>query len=327
MGNRLPTWCRDAVLLGEDAPLPIDRPFTTAYAASAGVGPGLRRRLVETGLLRPVLRGVLVATQVPDSLRLRVRAVRLVVPEYAVAVDRLAAWIHGVDALPRSAIHEMPSLDVFSRTGSRMRRDRIRSGVRDLTARDVCVIDGLRVTSPLRTACDLGRLLWRYDALGAIDGFLRLGVDRDELVREVERFKGFRGVVQLRRLVPLGDPRAESQPESALRLHWHEAELPWPDTQIWVHDGDVPRYRIDLGHERSRYGAEYFGEEWHDEDQREHDEGRIQWLEDSRDWVMDVFLKHHVYGQDPPGLRLRTGFERARRQLGLRRTTYVDLGR
>lgn len=327
MGNRLPAWCRDAILLGEDAPIPIDRPFTASYAASAGVSPRLRRHLVEAGLLRPVLRGVLVATQVPDSLRIRVSAVRLVVPEHAVAVDRLAAWIHGVDALPRTAIHQMPSLDVFSRGGSRMRRDSIRSGVRDLTARDVCVIDGLQVTSPLRTACDLGRLLWRYDALGAIDGFLRVGVDPDELLREVDRFKGFRGVIQLRGLVPLGDDGAESQPESALRLHWHEAELPRPETQIWVYDGDVPRFRIDMGHETVRYGVEYFGEEWHDEDQREHDEGRIRWLEDDREWVMDVFRKHHVYGQELLALQLRRGFERARRQLGLRGTTYIDLGR
>lgn len=327
MGNRLPAWCRDAILLGEDAPIPIDRPFTTAFAANAGVSPRLRRHLLETGFLRTVLRGVLVATQVPDSLRLRVSAVRLVVPDHVVAVDRLAAWIHGVDALPRSAIHELPSLDVFSSAGSRMRRDSIRSGVRGLTAGDVCVIDGLPVTTPLRTACDLGRLLWRYDALGAIDGFLRLGVDRDELLGEVDRFKGFRGVVQLRMLVPLADDGAESQPESALRLHWHEADLPWPETQIWVYDADVPRFRIDVGHEATRYGAEYFGEEWHDEDQIEHDEGRITWLEDERDWVMDVFRKHHVYGQELLALQLRQGFERARRQLGLRRSTYIDLGR
>lgn len=327
MGRRLPAWCRDAVLLGEDSPIPVDEPFTTAYAASVGVSPGLRSRLVEAGLLRPVLRGVWVAAQVPDSLRVRVASVRLVVPDHTVAVDRLAAWIHGVDALPRSAIHEMPSLDVFSRDGSRMRRGSIRSGVRDLTARDICVIDGLQVTSPLRTACDLGRLLWRYDALGAIDGFLRLGVGQDELLGEVERFKGFRGVVQLRRLVPLGDPAAESQPESALRLHWHEADLPWPETQIWVYDGDVPRFRIDLGREETRYGVEYFGEEWHDDDQREHDEGRIRWLEDERDWVMDVFWKHHVYGQVPLALQLRQGFARARRQFGLRAATYIDLAR
>jgi hypothetical protein len=327
MVHRLPAWCRDAALLGKDAPVPIDRPFTASYAASLGVGTRLRRRLVDDGLLRPMLHGVLVATQVPDSLGVRVRAVKLVVPEHAVAVDRLAAWIHGVDALPRSAVHAMPPLDVFSRAESRMRREGVRSGIRDLTARDVCSIDGLQVTSALRTACDLGRLLWRYDALGALDGFLRLGVGQDELALEVERFKGFRGVVQLRGLVPLADPGAESQPESALRLHWHEAGLPWPRTQIWVHDGDVPRYRIDMGHEETRYGAEYFGEEWHDETRREHDDGRITWLEDERAWVMDVFLKNHVYGQDMAGLLLREGFERARRSLGLRASTSIDLGR
>ena len=327
MGNRLPAWCRDTILLGEDAPVPLDRPFTASYAASVGVGSRLRRRLVDAGLLRPLLGGVLVATQVPDSLRLRVSALRLVVPEHAVVVDRLAAWVHGVDALPRSAIHELPLLDVYSRAGSRMRRDGVLSGIRDLQPRDVCLIDGLQVTSPLRTACDLGRLLWRYDALGALDGFLRLGVDPAELGAEVDRFKGFRGVVQLRRLVPLADARAESQPESALRLHWHEAELPWPDAQIWVYDGDVPRYRIDLGLERIRYGAEYFGEEFHQPDREDHDEQRLAWLRENG-WFMDVFTRMDVYGSELAASgRLARGLAEARRSVGVRARTVIDLRR
>ena len=114
----MPAWCRDVELLGADAPVPVDRPFTAAQASAAGVDSSLRRRLVERGLLRPVLRGVFVADVVPDSLRLRVASLELVVPEHAVVVDRTAAWLHGVDALPRSAIHEMPSLDVFSRQSS-----------------------------------------------------------------------------------------------------------------------------------------------------------------------------------------------------------------
>lgn len=327
--NKRPVWCRDVPLLGSDAPLPLDRPFSSKEADSAGVSPRLRRQLVQEGLLRPLLRGVYVATQVPDTFDTRVTALVLVVPSHGIVVDRTAAWAYGVDALPRSAIHTMPPIDVFSREDSRMRRGGIRSGVRQLTERDIDTVKGLRLTTHVRTACDLGRLLWRFDALSVIDGLLRAGLDQDALLHEVERFKGYRGIRQLRHLAPLGDPLAESPPESALRLHWHDADLPWPRCQIWVHGDDGrPRYRIDVGHEETLYGGEYFGEEFHDEDDREDDETRLEWLATQRSWVLDVFRREDVYGRGlRASTRLRVGFELARRQLGVRRAVHLDLGR
>jgi len=322
----MPAWCRDVDRLGSDAPVPVDRPFSAREATRGGVDASLRRRLVERGLLRPVLRGVFVAAHVPDSLRLRVSALGLVVPDHAVVVDRTAAWLHGVDALPRSAIHQLPALDVISRRSSRLRRPGVASGTRDLRVRDVEHIGNLSVTTSLRTACDLGRRLWRFDALAAIDGFLRLGLDHGLLLSESERFKGHRGVLQLRELAPLGDPGAESPPESALRLHWYDAGLPRPETQIWVTGDDGrPRFRIDVGHREARYGAEYFGEEFHPEEQDAHDEARLGWLRTQRDWVMDVFVKGDVYGADlAAGDRLRHGFAEA---VGRPSVTYIDLSR
>ena len=120
---QLPVWCRDVSLLDASAPIPIDRPFSASQADAVGVPANLRHKLVTLGLLRPLVRGVYVAVQVPDSFRLRVAAVALVTPPHCIVVDRTAAWVHEVDALPRSAIHEMPPLDLFSRDASRMRRD------------------------------------------------------------------------------------------------------------------------------------------------------------------------------------------------------------
>lgn len=321
----MPAWCRDVGTLGPDAPIPVDRPFAARDATTLGVGESLRRRLVERGLLRPVLRGVFVAAGVPDSLRLRVAALELVVPEHAVVVDRTAAWLHGVDALPRTAIHRMPSLDVFSRAGNRLRRPEVASGCRELMARDLDHLGGLTVTTPLRTACDLGRLLWRFDALAAIDGFLRIGVPHGLLLSEVERFKGYRGIRQLRTLSPLGDPGAESAPESALRLHWYDAELPRPETQIWVDDdAGAGRFRIDLGSRAAGYGAEYFGEAFHAADQREHDEARLAWLREERGWHMDVFTRVDVYGAE---LRACERLRRGHAAAAARAPTYVDLAR
>ncbi len=326
----LPVWCRDVSLLDTSAPIPLHRPFTADEADAAGVPASLRSKLVERGLLRPLVRGVFVVSQVPDSLRLRVAAVSLVVPSHLIAVDRTAAWVHGVDALPRSAIHTMPSLDLFSLTASRMRRTGVTSGIRGLLPRDVETVGQVRVTTRLRTACDLGRLLWRYDALGAIDGFLRLGLDPVELRAEVGRFRGYRGVVQLRRLVPLGDAGAESQPESALRLHWHESGIPvLPQTQIWEYaDNGTPLFRIDLGDPGLQYGGEYFGEAFHGEDVADHDEARLDWLRTERGWVIDVFTKDDVYGTElVAGGRLMHGFQAARASSGFRAATMIDLAR
>lgn len=318
----------DVALLGDDAPIPIDTPFTTATAIEAGVGTRLLRDLVERALVRRMLHGVFVAAQVPDSLRLRVAALKLVVPGHAVVVDRTACWLHGVDALPRSAIYDLPDVEIFSRSESRVRRTGVASGIRDLQPRDTQELEGLLVTTQLRTACDVGRLLWRYDAIGALDGFLRAGVDHRELLAEIDRFKGFRGVVQLRELAPLADSRAESPPEGALRLHWIEARLPTPEPQIWVRDEDgTALYRIDLGHREVRYGAEYFGREFHAEDSHEADDHRLSWLREQRAWTMDVFDKNAVYGRRPdPFVTLQQGFAQARAQLALR-ASVIDLGR
>lgn len=87
----MPYWCRDVVLLDSDAPIPTDRPFTSAQAQAAGVSAPLLSGLVARGLLRPLLRGVHVAVQVPDSLSLRVAAAAMIVPPHVVAVDRTAA--------------------------------------------------------------------------------------------------------------------------------------------------------------------------------------------------------------------------------------------
>lgn len=323
----MPTWSRGA-LLGPDAPLPIDGPFTRAEARAEGVGPKVLASLVGSGHLRRVLHSVYVATQVPNSLGMRARALRLVVPDHGVVVDRTACWLHVVDALPRRAAYEMPPLEVYSTAASRTRRSGVASGIRDLRPEDIQVIDGLRVTTKLRTACDVGRLVWRYDAIGALDGLVRAGLCRDELADAIAHFKGYRGVLQLRRLVPIIDPLAESMPESALRLHWHEAELPWPEPQIWVYDDDGrPVFRIDVGHRDVRYGAEYFGAEFHGDEESEEDEARLAWLE-RRAWVMDVFGKAQVYGMEPhPGDILRAGFQRARARVGVGSTTYIDLSR
>lgn len=192
--------------------LDLSTPFTTPTARAAGLESRHLLRLVDLGLLCRPLRGVYHGAHLEDSLDLRVECVRLVVPEDAVVTDRTAGWLHGsAMALAPNDHLAVPVVSVFQGPGKRLRNDVTVSGERRLADRDVVEIHGVRVTTPLRTACDLGRLLRRDGAFAALDAMARLGrFTLDELVAEVERFRGYRGVRQLRAFAPLTDPGAES---------------------------------------------------------------------------------------------------------------------
>jgi hypothetical protein len=314
--------------LGTACPLPLAVPFTQDQARALGVSQHAFEQMVRHGLVRRVVRGVYAAAQAPDDTLLRAAALALIVPPTAVVADRTAAWLHGVDILPRSAVIKPPPISIVHVDDTRVRRPEVDGRRRGLVPSDITAVHGVRVTTALRTALDLGRLLWRFDALAAIDGFLRIGVPHELLIAEIGRFKGFRGVIQLRALAPLGDPRSESVAESALRLFWYDAGLPKPVLQWWIcADNGVPVYRLDIADPDVRYGAEYDGEEFHTEDEdREHDEGRRDWMRRERDWTIDPFTKAHVYapGADPVPI-LQAGYAEARRNTSLwtprRRTT------
>lgn len=160
------------------------------------------------------------------------------------------------------------------------------------------VVGGVQVTTPLRTALDLGCNLRRRDALAALDQFMRLhGVTREQLARGAVRFFRRRGVVQLRQLVPLADRRAESPRESWTRLEIIDAGLPCPELQHWIEIDGVPTYRLDLAYPRLRIVVEYDGEEFHDQtaEQRRHDAERRTWLAE-HDWTIIVVKKGDFTG-------------------------------
>ena len=281
----------DVPLLDHTCPLPLDEPFTPQRAAELGVSRRRLARLVEQGLIRSPARGVYVASQVPDSIRTRVRSLLLVVPQGVVVTDRTAAWIHGVDALPRSTAHEPVPIELMSRAESRTRRPGVRGGIRTLTQSDVMTMHGLRVTTPLRTALDLGRSLRRSDAFAALCGFRRSGLEQTHLLGQVERFAGERGVVQLRELAPLADHRPESAAEAVLLLHCWDAGLGSAEPQVWVYDErGRPRYRLDVAVPELRLAIEFQGVVGHlTPEQRERDARRRRWLEAHGWYVVELW--------------------------------------
>ncbi|HET9501324.1 MAG TPA: type IV toxin-antitoxin system AbiEi family antitoxin domain-containing protein [Marmoricola sp.] len=256
--------------------------------------PGLSRhgleRAVRDGEVRRVLRGVYVRSDVPDTVATRVQAAGLVLPAGSVVRDRFAAWIHGIDIFQYAETAVLPPIETCVLRGStRSRRSGIVGRSRDLAVGDCLEIDGVLVTTPLRTALDLGCNLWRRDALHVLDRFLRDFGTRVELRRGAVRYFRRRGVVQLRELIPLADGRAESRRESWTRIEIIDANLPTPVPQWWIEIDGVPTYRLDLAYPRHRIAVEYDGEEFHlrTEEQRKNDRERRKWLRD-HGWTVIV---------------------------------------
>ena len=314
-------------LLDHRFPLPLDQPFTAVMARARGIHSVELSRLLGLGLVRRVLRGVYVASQADDSLELRVSALRLVVPPGAVVTDRTAGWLHGAQMILAPGDHVVvPPVSVFHRgRGCRVRTDLVVSGQRMMPADDVMDVGGVLVTTPLRTACDLGRLLGRGPALAALDAMLRLGAfGREELLDAAAGYRGYRWVRQLRTLAPLADRRAESPQESILRLRWLDCPgLPRPEPQRRV---AAPAhvlgglYFIDLGIDELKFGVEYDGEEAHGPERAAHDEGRRTWITEHERWVLRVVRKDDLGG--PRRLieqLLRDGLAEARASIAQRR--------
>jgi hypothetical protein len=278
------------------------RPFTYRAARAAGWS---RRRLVDgvrNGVLRRVLLGVYVAAEVPDTFETRAAALSLVVSPHSVVCDRTAAWLHGIDVFGFGDLEILPPIETCMLRGhTRTRRDGVDGRTRDLLQRDLMRVHGIVVTTPLRTALDLGCGLGRHRAIGALDRFMQLhGLTHEQMQRELPRYFRRRGVIQLRELVPLADPRAESMRESWVRIDIHDAGLPAPELQVWIDVDGVPTYRLDLAYPKQRVAVEYDGEDFHRRTpaQRERDRERRTWLRE-HGWNVIVIDKDGIRSHDP----------------------------
>jgi very-short-patch-repair endonuclease len=125
------------------------------------------------------------------------------------------------------------------------------------------LLDGLRVTTPERTAFDIGRrgrlddAVARLDALGNATRF-----KAEDVLAVADRHRGARGLPQLRAALDLYDPGSESPKETWLRLLVIRAGYPRPQTQIPVKSPDGRRqYYLDMGWENLMLAMEYDGEQ------------------------------------------------------------------
>lgn len=244
--------------------IPIPDEFSGPFAVGAGLHAGLTpARLRGSDLQRPFWGVRVPAGEALDCAGMaRAYAVRM--PAHAFFSHATAAQLHGIP-LPLRLIEALP-LDVGvpeDRTppgGSGAKGHRLA-----IAPVDVIVRRGLRLTSLERTLCDLSALLDEEELLAAGDNILwrrRLRGHRAtvrSLEEAIERFHGRRGLARLTRVVPLMTDRADSPPESVIRLRLIRAGLPELlvneqvcdaiGAPIATPDLQIPRYRMALDYE------------------------------------------------------------------------------
>jgi hypothetical protein len=144
-----------------------------------------------------------------------------------------------------------------------------------LGCEEVVTVGGMAVTTPARTAFDLGRhISSRVKAVQRLDALANAtDVKPVDIEAVMGVHSGARGLSRLRRVLPFVDGGAESPQETVARLALIDAGLPWPRTQIRIFDEyGLVIARVDLGYDDVKVGIEYDGpQHWTDPAVRQRD--------------------------------------------------------
>ncbi len=186
-----------------------------------------------------------------------------------------AARIHGLPLPPGT-----PVLPVHVAVPAGVRRPSardVRAHHVTIDAEDVGVVDGLRVTKIERTWCDLAAVGLPLGALVAAgDAILRVRRPLSTIGRlraGAARYQGRRGARTIVAALPLLDGRADSAPESELRVATISAGLPMPRVNHPIVTGGETVH-VDLAWPERRIALEYEGDH--------HRTDRDQWHYDLR---------------------------------------------
>lgn len=248
-------------------------PFTTADIDRVGITRDMVRSAVNNRTVQQLRRGVFrvpptsLAAEYSQAEALQLaKAVVRAIPS-AIASHETAARIHGLPLVERHRMWSQPhTVTLTMPDGGHIGRDGYRMVSAKVPADQIVEIDGLRVTSVMRTAVDVARGSDLRGGLVVCDGAMRLliadhaeqlGADLRELVHDKRIVEDLRrefreiplgmkrwpGVVNAKKSIKYAHPGAESALESVSRGNVIHAELPiplvnWPVTidgvTFWV---------------------------------------------------------------------------------------------
>lgn len=205
-----------------------------------------------------------------------------------------------VSGLAASAMHGAKWIDDDSPVELIWRNARVPKGVVTRTdsvlAEEIQKLNGLALTTPERTAFDIGRRGRLDDAIARLDALAHATDFKVSGVEELAaRHRHTRGLRHLEAALNLMDAGAESPKETWLRLLIIRAGYPRPRTQIPVLSPDGRRwYYLDMGWEDLKLAVEYDGD--HHRTDRKRFAYQIERAEDLHQlgWlVVTVAARHH----------------------------------
>ncbi|WP_156624861.1 hypothetical protein [Mycobacterium sp. 852002-30065_SCH5024008] len=252
-------------------------PFVGSEALTSGA---LSRHQLRTRY-RAVFPNVYVPNDAQLSLERRISAAWLWSGRTATIVGAAAARLHGAEWIPDDVPVELNHANARPPRGVLTRRDALLDG-------ETQIVGGYAVTTPERTAFDIGRrgavrsAVVRLDALARATGF-----KVDDVQRIAKCHPGSPGLRRLETALELVDAGAQSPRESYLRLLLIDAGLTRPHTQIPVLGVDgMPLAYLDLGWEDQMVAVEYDGDQ-HRTDRRQYvkDVRRLEMLE-QMGWII-----------------------------------------
>ncbi|MCW2683362.1 MAG: uncharacterized protein JWP33_1275, partial [Blastococcus sp.] len=212
------------------------RPLTGVFIGSHAIAEGaITRKQLRLLGYRRLVQGVYADPGLGLDHRLRCTGVALLLPRgTAIGGHSAAAWHGAPFAGAADPVTVLRTADVrwAGPRGVRVHRTVLAPG-------DVTVVDDVPVSSPLRTAWDVAALEPVGTAVAALDAMVRAGsVSLDALAARVVGSAGEWGITRVRRAVGLVDPRAESSPESKVRVALVLAGLaPVPQFHV-LHHGE-----------------------------------------------------------------------------------------
>ena len=291
-------------------------PFTVAAAAELGIS----RDVLDGSRFRRPWVGVRVLASRPDTLAERCRAAGLVLHPGAAfshgTAVALAGWL--TPALPgvaRPRYRHEPDPDgpvhiSVPRPAPRPQAQGMVGHTFDPLDGDVIDLDGLRITSPWRTWCDLGasgtELL---DLVILADALRRRWPGNHHVSQRLSRWDG-RGVVTLRRALAASRDDVDSPMETRMRMLFADAGLPVPVVNAWIRLEDgTPVHKADLAWPQWRVAADYDGRHHEERDDDEdvragrasnwrqrQDASRREVVEEAR-WRFRIFTAFDLFGR------------------------------
>lgn len=227
------------------------RPFRGSSALASGA---LTRGVLYGPSYRRLYPDIHIAASVQLDLETWSRAAHELVAPYGVLAGYSAAELHGASCAPEGTPAEVILLDGYRRRAGPMLVVHLDA----VAPTDITVIDGMRATTPERTAADLARwapslteAVVALDALSSTCGFDPLVVT--ELVTA-----GARGAARVPRVVTLADRLSQSPMETRIRLAIVLAGLPPPVSQHPVVLAGR-EFALDLAYPEVKLAIEYNG--------------------------------------------------------------------